>query len=209
MSALQNEAWIDHIRLPLLTSVWHLEEFTSLWAQVQQLQIRPEVPGQIVWNLNESGKYSTKSAYAAQFIGAAGTRLDNLIWKVWATSNYKFFEWILYQDRLWTVDSLERREWPKQKKCPLCRHTEESSLHLFAQCQYTRRVWHELGRSLTTYIFSTSACEACDAIPQWWEQSTAETPMKSKASRSLLLLVYWKILKERNARFFQTKVASI
>ncbi|CAN6163562.1 unnamed protein product [Urochloa humidicola] len=208
-AALQDEAWVQHIRLQMLTSAQHFGEFTSLWAKVQRIALRPEVPDQIVWKLSADGEYSAKSAYEAQFLGATNTRLDNLIWKVWAPPKCKFFGWLAYQNRLWTADRLDRRGWPNQKKCPLCRHTDESALHLFAHCRYTRRVWSELRRTLSATIADTAAWKACRNMPHWWKQASTSGALSNKATRSLLLLVSWEIWKERNARIFQRKEASV
>ena len=125
-------------------------EFVNLWTRLQSVELRPGVPDQIEWKLSAHGEYSTKSAYMVQFLGAMDTNLDQLIWKAWAPPKCKIFAWLAYQNRLWTADRLEQRGWPNQKKCPLCRHTDESALHLFAQCRYTRRLWTELGASVPT-----------------------------------------------------------
>ena len=63
-------------------------------------------------------------------LGARDKDLDQLIWKVWALLKCKISAWLAYQNRLWTVDRLNRRGWPNQKNCPLCRHADESALHL-------------------------------------------------------------------------------
>ncbi|KAG2592888.1 hypothetical protein PVAP13_5NG584850 [Panicum virgatum] len=96
-----------------------------------------------------------------------------------------------YQNRLWTADRLERRGWPNQKKCPLCRHTDESALYLFVQCRYTGRLWTELGASVPAAAANMAS----------WDTSAT--------MRSLLLLISWEIWNERNGRIFRHKESSL
>ena len=100
-------------------------------------------------------------------LGARDKDLDQLIWKVWALLKCKISAWLAYQNRLWTVDRLNRRGWPNQKNCPLCRHADESALHLFAQCCYTRRMWAELGASVPTATINMVSWDTSDSAAHW------------------------------------------
>jgi len=188
--------------ISMLTSQQHFVEFVNLWTRLQSVELRPGVPDQIEWKLSANGEYSTKSAYMVQFLGAMDTNLDQLIWKAWAPPKCKIFAWLAYQNRLWTADRLERRGWPNQKKCPLCRHTDESALHLFAQCHYTRRLWTELGASVPAATANMAPWDTCDSAAQWWKVASALTELSPKTMRSLLLIISWEIWNERNGRIF-------
>jgi len=139
----------------------------------------------------------------AQFLGAMYTNLDQLIWKAWAPPKCKIFAWLAYQNRLWTADRLERRG------CPLCRHTDESVLHLFAQCRYTRHLWTELGASVPAATADMASWDTCDSAAQWWKVASASTELSPKTMRSLLLLISWEIWNERNGRIFRHKESSV
>ena len=179
---IQDNSWVRHIRIPLLTSQQHFVEFVNLWTRLQSVELRPGVLDQIVWKLSANREYSAKSAYMAQFLGAMDTNLDQLIWKAWAPPKYKIFAWLAYQNRLWTADRLERRGWPNQKKCPLCRHTDESALHLFAQCRYTRRLWDELGASVPAVTANMNSYDTCDGATHWWKVASASTDLSPKTT---------------------------
>jgi len=42
-------------------------EFVQLWKIVQQVNLTPHIQDEICWEFNESGQFSTNSAYHAQF----------------------------------------------------------------------------------------------------------------------------------------------
>ena len=107
------------------------------------------------------------------------------------------------------ADRLDWRRWPNQKKCLLCRHTDESALHLFAQCRYTRRLWTELGASVPTTTANMASWDTCDSTAQWWKVASASTELSPNMMRSLLLLVSWEIWNERNGRIFRHKESSV
>ncbi|WVZ59434.1 hypothetical protein U9M48_009577 [Paspalum notatum var. saurae] len=52
--------------------------------------------------------------------------------------------WLAIQDRVWTSDRLARRGWPHNPVCVLCRLTQESGLHLFCECRFSKRIWAEV-----------------------------------------------------------------
>ena len=155
--ALNENNWVRDINLLWLDTVQHFIQFTRLWQGLQEVELNPEIQDQITWKLTASGDYTTRSAYLAQFIGVVNTDFDKLIWKTWAPPTCKFFfAWLAIQNRLWTVDRLAARGCPNQQYCPLCMSTDESAIHLFAHCRYSKRIWEAI-RSWTNGNFSS--CE--------------------------------------------------
>ena len=88
-------------------------------------------PTSYIKHAHEHREYSAKSAYKAQFMGAILTPMKKVIWKVWAPPKVKFFAWLAIQNRVWTVDRLERRGMQNCGLCPLCKREFESAAHLF------------------------------------------------------------------------------
>jgi hypothetical protein len=70
-------------------------KYTQLWRAVAQLQLQPNSRDEITWKLTKDGKYSTSSAYRAQFLGSCKTNFCSLIWKTWALPKCKFFSWLI------------------------------------------------------------------------------------------------------------------
>jgi hypothetical protein len=63
-----------------------LDEFFKLWRAIEaaNLNLQDNEEDFIVWNLESSGQFSTKSAYAIQFAGHTLSSFPSLIWEAWA-----------------------------------------------------------------------------------------------------------------------------
>ena len=61
---------------------------------------------------------------------------------VWTPLKFRFFAWLIIQDRLWTADHLQRLDWPIYGLCPLCNKVQESLTHLLFKCCFSLRIWH-------------------------------------------------------------------
>jgi hypothetical protein len=83
-----------------------------LWTLVDAASFNPTDQEQddITWTRTASGEYSAKSAYLMQFDGSIRSSYPAKVWQVWAPSRYKFFIWLLLQQRIWTADRLLLRE---------------------------------------------------------------------------------------------------
>jgi len=120
-----------------------VEEYVRLWMLVDAFQFNPNEPGedQIVWMRTADGHYSAASAYQIQFDGSFGSLLPKKLWQVWAPSRCKVFLWLMLQNRVWTTDRLQQREWPNNYFCPLCYRNLETVEHLFVECPLVKRLW--------------------------------------------------------------------
>lgn len=69
--ATTNGRWIADIAYNLNHAL--LDEFFKLWTEIEEARpdLQEEEEDHIIWNLESSGNYSTKSAYAIQFAGHA------------------------------------------------------------------------------------------------------------------------------------------
>ena len=68
--ALARNTWIKD--LDLLHPSFFAQliiEFVQLWRTVQRVNLTPHIQDEICWKFNESGQFSTSSAYHAQFEG--------------------------------------------------------------------------------------------------------------------------------------------
>ena len=119
----------------------------------------------------------------------------------WAPPKCKFFSWLATQNRLWTVDRLEKRGWQNQKICPLCCIIDESAVHLLAHCRVTKRVWTEIQRWTQTNL-QMIKWSGCDSVKQWWNLVVDSLNNPRIPLRTLVILVSWEIWCERNARIF-------
>ncbi|WVZ90348.1 LOW QUALITY PROTEIN: hypothetical protein U9M48_036657, partial [Paspalum notatum var. saurae] len=70
--------------------------------------------------------------------------IKHLIWQALAPPKSKFFSWLAIQNRIWTCDRLQACGWDNAGQCPLCHHSPESGIHLFAECRFARCIWKEV-----------------------------------------------------------------
>jgi hypothetical protein len=173
--ALTGNTWIKDLDLlhPSF-SARLFAEFVQLWKNVQQVNLRPHVQDEISWNFNESGQFSTSSAYHAQFIGAIGTNLNEIIWSAWASPKCKFFSWLVVQDRIWTADRLQARGWMHNPACVLCRRIPKTGMHLFSKCRVTRRIWTDISTWLEELSLHPTNWKQTASVYEWWS-ALAET----------------------------------
>jgi hypothetical protein len=139
--ALEGNAWVRKITLDESFTTDHLSQFVELWVKLQGVHLNEEVADDISWKLTANGQYSAKSAYELQFLGSTFSSLRKTVWKAWAPPKVKFFAWLLTQNRIWTVDRLQKWGWTNSGLCPLCKQVTELVSHLFIHCRYSARLW--------------------------------------------------------------------
>lgn len=139
--ALSDNQWIRDIRHDLTLAL--VQEFVQVHQQIWEsgITLVEDTEDTILWKWTNNDKYSAKSAYMAQFSGGTGSRAANLTWKCWAPSKCKNFMWLLLQNKIWTADRLQLRQWPNNYFCQLCYRNLETTQHLFKDCPYTKEVW--------------------------------------------------------------------
>lgn len=86
--ALHDNNSIKVIDIQAEITVQHLQDFISLWEQVNAVAFDLEILDQITW------KFTAASDYKAQFLGIIKTNLKSKIWKTWALPKCKFFMWL-------------------------------------------------------------------------------------------------------------------
>ncbi|KAG2567653.1 hypothetical protein PVAP13_7NG341424 [Panicum virgatum] len=173
-----NNTWISDIVLQHPSfSANHFVEFIQLWTVVQQF--------------TESKQYSASSTYHAQFLGAIATNFNELIC------------WLAIRNRIWTADRLSARGWPHNHVCRLCRRTPEIGNHLFIECRFTRRIWMQLAAWVATLALHPTNWELADSVQTWWSTMAMTIGLSCQGLRSLIMLTFWEIWKERNARIFE------
>ncbi|KAE8775414.1 hypothetical protein D1007_52103 [Hordeum vulgare] len=100
-----------------------------------------------------------------------------------------------------TADNLERRGWPNQGTCALCSLAPESCGHLFVHCSFTAEVWQRF-RTWVGVPFPTPAADD-KGTEDWWLRARNAAPERFKRDfDAVVILVYWRLWKERNARIF-------
>ena len=101
--AMQDHTWVRDIRNTL---GWHgLVEYLDLWDSIAALELNTTVDTHH-WKFEASGIYSTRSAYRNFFVGFIEPW--KRLWKSWAPSKCKTFDWLAIRNRCWIADMLQR-----------------------------------------------------------------------------------------------------
>lgn len=118
--ALTSDTWISDLTHGCAQDM--LPKFLTMHRKLRAVAtaLVEETPDTISWNMETSGRYSTKSAYNMQFQGRRRTKFYQDMWKVWAPGKIKMFAWLMFQNRLWCNDRLQRRGWPNKYFYQLC-----------------------------------------------------------------------------------------
>jgi len=115
-----------------------------------------EVDGQVIlthgadrwdWVADQSGIYSTQSAYEVLWEGVAEENIEEcfpVLWKIRIPSKIAVFAWRLLRDRLPTKSNLQARQVQiSDMNCPFCGRMEEDASHLFIHCSKIQPLWWE------------------------------------------------------------------
>jgi hypothetical protein len=109
-------------------------EFFILWQVLAGVQLTPDREDSLRWCWAGDGVYNAKTAYGAFFGGRTRATASSHTWRSRSPYGCKFFAWIVFRDRCWTADRLERRRLPHPAACPLCDQAPESLQHLLLGC---------------------------------------------------------------------------
>ena len=122
-------------------------ELQVLEGWIMALNRDTNIPGVWLWP-GKSWSFSAKSFYTIMHSHLPTIQPCKWLWKSRCTMKIKVFGWLLFFDRLNTKDLLIRRHWRSpldDNLCVICHEfSYEDRLHLFFNCNFSRRVWNYL-----------------------------------------------------------------
>ena len=116
-----------------------VDSFANLTSLLDTVNLRGDKADTRIWVPNNSGCFSSKSAFAAlqQEDGFLEFPFFKYIWKSCVPVRVKFFAWSLSLEKINTSDVLQHKR-PFQclnpNRCVTCNKDSESISHLFLQC---------------------------------------------------------------------------
>ena len=205
--ALQDGRWIRHLRRPLTPAA--IIQYTKLWEAVADVHLLLGTPDSVIWRWTPNGAYSSATAYAVQFEGCTRLAGQRHIWAADAPLKCRIFAWLAILEKCLTADNLQKRGWPHDPICSLCRAADECVDHLLARCSYTQALWSlMLNRcNLPTTLAPTAATTS---LADWWVSNVVIANLSnSKGWGGLAVAIWWFTWCERNARIFQSKASTV
>jgi hypothetical protein len=188
---------------PITTQRAH-SEFEAFHQIIDQsrLMMSQENIDDAMWKGHPTGLFTVKSAY---YVLKNGPRIKSKLhrlWKLPAPPRFRIFGWLLLLNRILTTENLNKRGFNMVSICYLCRGSQETSMHLFRECVFSKLLY--------TRIFNL-------LFPQHSAQFTGDIDYevtlldnkKPKEFRGLLLIAIFIIWRERCARLFQEQFQTI
>ncbi|XP_023633811.1 uncharacterized protein LOC111829304 [Capsella rubella] len=115
------------------------------------------------------------------------------IWFKGSTPRHAFNMWLANLDRLPTMSRLASWGLPVSPTCCLCSSSEETRLHLFIECSYTREVWAFI---FTNLQLPETCLSSWDEMLEWTRNRLANSP---RTLRLLLVqCVIYTVWRQRN-----------
>ncbi|KAJ4763730.1 Ribonuclease H-like superfamily protein [Rhynchospora pubera] len=94
-------------------------------------------PDKPIWKLpGASGTFSTNSTYHFIKLNPLHSSSLSKIWSFKMPPRFQIFIWRMLQNKIATLDNLQRRGWSLPNRCVLCYCNSESTTHLFSHCRF-------------------------------------------------------------------------
>uniref|UniRef100_A0A2N9GQ21 Reverse transcriptase domain-containing protein n=1 Tax=Fagus sylvatica TaxID=28930 RepID=A0A2N9GQ21_FAGSY len=149
------------------------------------------------WEMDEHGRFGSKSFYQA-FIGQSNIQFPwKAIWRVKAPRRVAFFVWTAAWGKILTCDNLMRRGYSLAGWCCMCRNEWETGDHLLLHCVQASDLWSAVLRSFgVCWVFPNSIK---DLLYGWFNSFGKH---ESKIWNLVPLCLLWIVWRERNQRIF-------
>ncbi|KAL5126150.1 putative ribonuclease H protein [Glycine soja] len=125
-----------------------IDSMAVFMEDIADVHIHPSSMDSLIWRADNTGSYSTKSAYNLLMADSTNLAEDTVLRSMW---NLKIpprasaFSWRLFKNRLPTKVNLRRRQVALSSyRCPLCDEEEETVDHIMFSCTSTRSLWWEV-----------------------------------------------------------------
>ncbi|XP_019435225.1 PREDICTED: uncharacterized protein LOC109341721 [Lupinus angustifolius] len=128
------------------------------------------LPDKLAWMHTNDGILSSKEAYN---FTKSPQQLDIMCSDLWSSSippSRSFVAWRLHQNRMPTDENLKLRGMSMPSMCTLCSSSEESSHHLFFNCEFAKLIWNWLSNQVGYSIDHTFLKSILSISPHWSPQ---------------------------------------
>jgi hypothetical protein len=78
---------------------------------IHEVQLDEQGQDKVVWALEKSSEFSTKSLYNCLTHGGVKDKLNDILWKCKVPLKVKVFLWQAWHNKLPTAESLVKRNW--------------------------------------------------------------------------------------------------
>lgn len=188
---------------------WNCRNPTIFWKAIFTMQEQFEactctVQGVLTWIKTTSGSFTTKSAYSFLMLQPFTHTNLRKIWSIQAPRRIMVFLWMLLQNRICTIDNLQKKGWQLPNMCQLCRREEETTHHILFTCSLTVQ--------LRNYIIDTVPQDFDRAMAAAFAAARHHTVILEHQTENwtqLTVVLYFVLWKERCRRVFSERELNI
>jgi hypothetical protein len=196
---LQDHAWVGDV--PTSIGAEGVGQCVRIWQAVNVINLDDAQEDVIAWPWSASGVYTASSTYRMLCVGSVKWEGVTYVWKSSAPLKCKIFAWLALQGKLWTSDRRVRHGLQDVvSTCYTCLQEVDTVRHVLVGCVYARQVWH---RCFMLMGMEVPMPTETDNLQDWWALARKRFRRKEKKGfDSFIILIAWRIWKQRNARIF-------
>ncbi|XP_071677028.1 uncharacterized protein [Lolium perenne] len=196
--AVHNHGWINDVGEGLGQE--GLKQCVCIFALISYFAMDANTPDSFSWPWSPTGCYSAQYTYRMLCLGGESFEGTSCVWRSGAPLKCKIFAWLALQRRLWTSDRGARNGLQDNTSvCFTYLQDEDKVNHVLAGCVFSRQVWHQCLHNLWLVVEIPTANGEWN---EWWLSTRARVRTNERmAFDTLVILVSWRLLKRRNARF--------
>jgi ribonuclease HI len=187
----QNNSWVNLKDLDL--------NFNQIQLSLNVVSIYPSVEDVLIWHAEPSGQFKVSSTFVSK--EKVTPPLWSQAWVKGLIPKVNIFLWILLQNKILTLDNMQKRGINLVNRCVLCKNGLEDRDHLFLNCAFSQQVWSEI---LMYWNLSWVHQNNVDLAFNSWKCPSRNLDVQFLWKISLPHL-WWGIWKERNNRIFRNK----
>ena len=147
MGTFDQDRWSWNLKWRRNLFDYESDQAVNFMEEINSMYIQRYVKDVMLWKVDPSGVYTTKSAYNLLITPsspALDRRTSQLLWNMKIPPKHAVFTWKLLSGRLPTRANLSRRGVNIQDTaCPLCGDVQEEVGHLFFNCKKILGLWWE------------------------------------------------------------------
>eukprot|EP00253_Pinus_taeda_P020940 PITA_20940 len=198
-STFLQQAWISAQTLDI-PAQWQAEwmEYTDA---LTQAHIRlTEGPDEIIWAFAKHGAYAPKLGYLKLMEPYKPQNIHptwKALWKLKSAPRTRLLMWNILFDKIPTGTNLMKRSFHGPFRCHLCHVEEESTVHLFLNCNITLQFWNTLINHFP-HLKNWQGNNILDAWENWFLNHSGK-------SCNIPLLACWAVWIARHQAIFNQK----
>lgn len=180
-----------------------MDRFPNLFAEISKVAIpKFQADDHMVWQSSDSGNLYLKGAYELLCQQHNQVSWGKIIWNPSIHPSRSFIIWMLLNGKMLTDQNLKIRGCAMASVCNLFYKAEESSHHLFLNCDFAKVIWQWFSYKVKQAIDLSSLETIFRILQCQWSKQVHHVLLAG------IIHVIWSIWLCRNKNIFQDKSIS-